>query len=75
MTAGDAASSDWDVGLWDKAVWDSLTQQLRYSFRQNVRASGDMLAVGCAITSGGAARLDLEVDLATLQIEAGEASA
>ncbi|WVT75230.1 hypothetical protein QM996_09160 [Sinorhizobium chiapasense] len=75
VTAGDAASSDWDVGLWDKAVWDSLTQQLRYSFRQNVRAAGDMLAVGCAITSGGAARLDLEVDLATLQIEAGEASA
>lgn len=74
VTVGDAASSEWDVGLWDKAVWDALTEQLRYSFRQNVRAAGDMLAVGCAITSGGEAKLDLEVDLATLQVEAGEAS-
>ncbi|HEV7306420.1 hypothetical protein [Ensifer sp.] len=74
VTIGDAASSEWDVGLWDKGVWDSSTEQLRYSFRQNVRAAGDMLAVGCAITSGGIARLDIEVDLATLQVEAGEAS-
>ncbi|MBD9647476.1 hypothetical protein IB267_03805 [Ensifer sp. ENS09] len=75
VTIGDAAASEWDVGLWDRAVWDALTQQLRYSFRQNVRAAGDMLAVGCAVTSGGEVRLDLEVDLATLQVQAGEASA
>ncbi|HEV7321588.1 MAG TPA: hypothetical protein VGO04_23545 [Ensifer sp.] len=74
VTVGNAASSEWDVGLWDKGVWDALAQQLRYSFRQNVRAAGDMLAVGCAVTSGGAVKLDLEVDLATLQVEAGEAS-
>lgn len=74
VTAGDAASSEWDVGLWDVGVWDGLSQQQRYSFRQNVRAAGDMLAVGCVITSGGPAKLDLEVDLATLQVAVGEAS-
>ncbi|MDK1377095.1 MULTISPECIES: hypothetical protein [unclassified Sinorhizobium] len=74
-TEGDAASSEWDVGLWDVAIWDGVSEVNRYDFRQNVRASGDMLAVGCVITSGGDFKLDLEVDLATVQVSVGEASA
>lgn len=75
VTSGNTNSSEWDVGLWDVAVWDGVSELMRYDFRQNVRATGDMLAVGCVITSGGSVRLDLEVDLATLQVAAGEASA
>ncbi len=75
VTEGDTSSSEWDVGLWDVATWDGVSDQNRYSFRQNVRAAGDMLAVGCVITSGGSVRLDVEVDLATMQVSIGEASA
>ncbi|OCP37211.1 hypothetical protein [Ensifer sp. LC163] len=75
VTSGDTTSSEWDAGLWDVALWDGVSDQNRYDFRQNVRASGDMLAVGCVITSGGPVRLDVEVDLATLQVSVGEASA
>lgn len=75
VTTGDSGSSEWDVGLWDVAVWDSVSGVLEYDFRQNVRATGDMLAVGCVITSGGDFKLDIEVDLATLQVSVGEASA
>ncbi|MDK1493372.1 hypothetical protein QN219_25545 [Sinorhizobium sp. 7-81] len=75
VSEGDSTSSEWDVGLWDVATWDGVSQQARYDFRQNVRAAGDMLAVGCIITSGGSFKLDIEVDLATLQVSIGEASA
>ncbi|OHV77972.1 hypothetical protein [Ensifer sp. LCM 4579] len=75
VTEGDTASPEWDVGLWDVARWDGVSERLRYDFRQNVRAAGDMLAVGCVITSGGAVKLDIAVDLATLQVSAGEGSA
>lgn len=75
VTLGNTTSAEWDVGLWDVAMWDSVSELMRYDFRQNVRASGDMLAVGCVITSGGAMKLDIEVDLATLQVSVGEASA
>ncbi|EHK76899.1 hypothetical protein SM0020_16311 [Sinorhizobium meliloti CCNWSX0020] len=74
-TEGDATSSEWDVGLWDVAIWDGVSEVRRYEFRQNVRATGDMIAVGCVITSGGNFKLDIEVDLATVQVSAGEASA
>ncbi len=75
VSEGDTTASEWDVGLWDTAIWDGVTMLNRYSFRQNVRATGDMLAVGCVVTSGGSVKLDLEVDLATLQVGVGEASA
>ena len=75
VTEGDSSSSEWDVGLWDVALWDGVSQVQRYDFRQNVRATGDMLAVGCVITSGGDFKLDIEVDLATVQVSIGEASA
>ncbi|QRY69173.1 hypothetical protein JVX98_13210 [Ensifer sp. PDNC004] len=75
VTEGDATASEWDIGLWDVAIWDGISDQNRYQFRQNVRASGDMLAVGCVIISGGDVKLDVEVDLATLQVSVGEASA
>ncbi|WP_042779364.1 hypothetical protein [Sinorhizobium fredii] len=75
VTEGDATSSEWDVGLWDVAIWDGVSEVQRYDFRQNVRAAGDMLAVGCVITSGGDFKLDIEVDLATVQVSVGEASA
>lgn len=75
VTEGNINSSEWDVGLWDVAVWDGVSELIRYDSRQNVRGTGDMLAVGCVITSGGAVKLDLEIDLATLQVAAGEASA
>lgn len=75
VTIGDTTSSEWDVGLWDVALWDGVSDQNRYQYRQNVRASGDMLAIGCVIISGGDVKLDVEVDLATLQVSIGEASA
>ncbi|UDF30044.1 UNVERIFIED_ORG: hypothetical protein LHK14_01610 [Roseateles sp. XES5] len=75
VSVGDVGSSEWDAGLWDKAVWNGLSSRRRYNFRQNVRASGDTLALGCVVVSGGAVRLDLEVDLGTLQVSQGEASA
>lgn len=75
VTEGDASSSEWDIGLWDVALWDGVSDQTRHKYRQNVRASGDMLAVGCVIISGGGFKLDVEVDLATLQVSVGEASA
>ncbi len=75
VSSGSSTASTWDSGLWDTAVWDGVSQMNRYRFRQNVRATGDMLAVGCVVTSGGAVKLELEVDLATLQVAIGEASA
>ncbi|RVQ74895.1 hypothetical protein [Sinorhizobium medicae] len=74
-TEGEASSSEWDVGLWDRAIWDGVSEVQRYDFRQNVRATGDMIGVGCVITSGGDFKLDIEVDLATVQVSVGEASA
>lgn len=75
VSIGNEAASEWDVGLWDVAVWNGLSSKQRYETRQNVRASGDTLALGCVIVSGGTARLDIDVDLGTLQVSAGEASA
>lgn len=75
VSTGDQASSEWDVGQWDVAIWNGLSTKYRFDFRQNVRASGDMLALGCVIVSGGEVRLDLDVDLGTLQVSQGEASA
>jgi hypothetical protein len=75
VSVGDATSSEWDVGLWDVAVWNGLSTRKKFDFRQNVRATGDTLALGCVIVSGGVARLDIDVDLGTLQVTSGEASA
>ncbi len=65
----------WDVGQWDVGQWDVGLDVNRYSFRQNVRASGDSLALGCMIVSAGGTRLAVEIDLGTLQVTTGEASA
>ncbi|WP_337267517.1 hypothetical protein [Oryzifoliimicrobium ureilyticus] len=68
-------SSLWDSGLWDQALWDaSASVRNIYSFRQNVRAEGDTLALGCAIVSGGTAKLFIDLDLGTLLVTTGEAS-
>lgn len=68
-------SSTWDAGLWDVAVWDSAPGHALYRFRQNVRASGDYLAVGCVIQSAGGRKLSISADIAVLQAAVGEASA
>lgn len=68
-------SSTWDGGLWDTAVWDSAPGHALYRFRQNVRASGDFLAVGCVIQSAGTQKLSITADIAMLQTAVGEASA
>lgn len=75
VTVGSSASSDWDVGLWDVALWDNVSTQQRFKFRQNVRASGDLLALGAIVTSGGDYKLDVEIDLGVMQVTLGEASA
>lgn len=75
VSIGDQLSSEWDVGLWDRAVWDTVSTRNDYWYRQNVRASGDTLALGCVITSGGPFSLDAELDLGTLQVAVGETSA
>lgn len=75
VSVGDAGSSEWDVGLWDVAKWDGVTEFRNFKFRQNVRANGAMLAIGCVVLSGGQFRLDIEVDFAVLEMEGGEQSA
>lgn len=75
VSVGDAGSSEWDVGLWDVGKWDGVSEAKNFKFRQNVRANGEMLAVGCVILSSGAFRLDCEVDFAIMQVESGEQSA
>ena len=75
VSTGDAGSSEWDVGLWDVAKWDGVTEFRNFKFRQNVRANGAMLAIGCVVLSGGQFRLDIEVDFAVLEMEGGEQSA
>ncbi|MDX3929098.1 MAG: hypothetical protein QHC90_25270 [Shinella sp.] len=74
VSEGDTASSEWDVGLWDVAIWDGVSEQQTFDFRQNVRATGDILAIGCVVVSGGDIKLDVEIDLGTLQVSAGESS-
>ncbi|WP_426238178.1 hypothetical protein [Pararhizobium sp. DWP1-1-3] len=75
VSIGNSLSSEWNNGLWDVATWDGVSSSTRYKYRQNVRATGDHLAVGCVIASGGDVRLDVEIDLANLQTEVGQASA
>lgn len=75
VSIGNELSSEWDVGLWDQAVWDGVSTRNDYWYRQNVRASGDLLALGCVIVSGGPYALDAEIDIGALQVEVGEASA
>lgn len=74
VSVGDAGSSEWDVGLWDVAAWDNPSSLQRFEYRQNVRASGDTLAIGAVIVSGGPVALRVALDLGNLQIVAGEQS-
>lgn len=68
-------TSLWDVGKWDEAVWDggSNVKEI-YSYRQNVRAEGEMLALGVVLLSGGAIKLNVELDIGSLQVTSGLAS-
>lgn len=75
VSVGDAGSSEWDVGLWDVAKWDGVSKPKHFRFQQDVRASGALIALGCVVLSGGAFRLDVEVDFGILHIEGGEQSA
>ncbi len=71
-----SGGSVWDVGLWDQAVWDGAgIGRNQYQFRQNVRAEGEMLALGCVVISGGLVKLNVELDLGTLQVTSGMADA
>ncbi|PWE57132.1 hypothetical protein DEM27_05690 [Metarhizobium album] len=72
VTVGNENASVWDIGLWDVAVWDEVSSLQRFNNRQNVRAHGETLAVGCAVTSSGPYQLTLQIDLATLQTHVGE---
>jgi hypothetical protein len=67
--------SEWDAGKWDEALWDVGTTTTKIQRRQNVRATGDALALGCVVTSGGSTPLDLEIDMGVLQVAGGEGSA
>lgn len=67
--------SIWDTGLWDQAKWDGggITMY-NFRYRQNVRAAGDYLALGCVVTSAGDVKLNAELDLGLLQVATGESS-
>lgn len=69
-------TSVWDIGQWDVAVWDGggIGRNL-YKIRQNVRAEGEMLAIGCVILSSGEVKLDVEIDLGVIQASSGLAAA
>lgn len=75
VSVGNVNSSEWDVGLWDQAVWDGVNERKDFWYRQNVRASGDTIALGCVITSSGEFALDAELNIGTIQVDLGEASA
>lgn len=75
VNVAETDSSTWDGGLWDTAVWDAAIGRGLYSFRQNVRASGDYLALGCVIQSAGTQKLVIKADIGILQAAVGEASA
>lgn len=75
VTVNTTGASVWDVGLWDVAKWDGgAAPNAFHQIRQNVRAEGESLALGCVITSGGPVKLNVELDLGTLQVSSGEAS-
>lgn len=75
VTTGNSTSSEWDVGLWDEAIWDGVSGFSNYRFRQGVRAAGSSLALGGIIVSGGAYALNVEFRHGALQMTEGEASA
>jgi hypothetical protein len=75
VTLQNPAVSEWDVGKWDEALWDAAAPKVKIQRRQNVRATGDTLALGCVVTSGGSTPLDLEIDMGVLQVAGGESSA
>ncbi|WP_273794158.1 hypothetical protein [Brucella intermedia] len=75
VSIGDAQSAEWDIGLWDQAKWDNVSERQDFWFRQNVRASGDTIALGCVITSGGDFALDAELSVGVIQVEVGDQSA
>lgn len=75
VTESGEGASEWDVGLWDVAKWDSSSSLFRFEYRQNVRAVGDTLALGCVVVSGGLFALKVMLDFGTLQMTAGEQSA
>lgn len=75
VSVGNINSSEWDVGLWDRATWDGVSERQDFWYRQNVRASGDSIALGCVITSGGSFALDAELSIGSVQVEVGEQSA
>lgn len=75
VSSNGSGSSVWDVGLWDVAKWDGTgISRDYYKYRQNVRAKGDVLALGCIIVSAGPVKLDVEMDLGTLVVSAGESA-
>jgi hypothetical protein len=75
VTQANPAISEWDIGKWDEALWDAASPKTKIQRRQNVRATGDTLALGCVVTSGGSTPLDLEIDMGVLQVAGGESSA
>lgn len=75
VTEGSTGSAEWDVGLWDEALWDELTSSAEYVFRQDVRASGETIALGAVIVSSGSYPLNIEARHGTVQISMGEPSA
>lgn len=75
VNVAETDSSLWDAGLWDFAIWDTSIGRGLYSYRQNVRASGDYLALGCAIQSAGNYKLRIDADIGIIQAAVGEASA
>jgi len=74
-TLADLIASAWDIGKWDEAIWDQGITTTKIERRQNVRATGDMLALGCVVTSGGSTPLQMDIDMGVLQVAAGESSA
>lgn len=67
-------TSLWDVGNWDEIVWDGGSNlKANYVYRQNVRASGEVLALGCVVLSGGDLKLNADLDLGSLLASSGVA--
>lgn len=59
--AADPSGDEWDIGLWDEALWDATSASLIKSQWVPIGAYGDDLTVGLQISSGYAIPSDAEL--------------
>lgn len=67
------SGSEWDVGLWDEAVWGAGRSEVVTSRWVPVGAYGHDVSIGLQITSGAVTPVDAELIRMDLMYQTGEA--